>query len=445
MKQLFNAETEDIKVNSFVEGFSIDSRTLKEGDLFFCIKGKKTDGHVYIAEAIERGACGVVAQPKYISENLLKRKFPRILVSDPNLAFSKWASDYRKQFRGKVIAITGSNGKTTTKDIITNLCSFLDPRTSSTPGNYNNKIGVPITILNADLEAKWWIVEIGTNQFGEIEYLSKIIKPTGAIITNIGESHLQFLKNTEGVAREKSGLFAGMSCGNNVVMPDSIMHKEIIENEATNSGLLVTKTIQISGKSSFGKTKFKLFDNNFETSIKSPLLLQNLVLALNILKLEGVSVSKLVTATSFLELNVKGRFNQIIFDDWILIDDSYNANPSSFRSVLENLKTMYPNSRKIVVCGAMAELGDISIHCHHQVGENMVKNDISYLFGLGGTEIDSYIKGWVSKGGENKAAKHFFELRELVDSFREVLKKGDVVLVKGSRSSRMEKFVAEFS
>ena len=138
MKQLFNAETEDIKVNSFVEGFSIDSRTLKEGDLFFCIKGKKTDGHVYIAEAIERGACGVVAQPKYISENLLKRKFPRILVSDPNLAFSKWASDYRKQFRGKVIAITGSNGKTTTKDIITNLCRFIDSRISSTPGNFNN-------------------------------------------------------------------------------------------------------------------------------------------------------------------------------------------------------------------------------------------------------------------------------------------------------------------
>jgi len=443
MKQLFNAEAEDIKVNSFVEGFSIDSRTLKEGDIFFCIKGKNTDGHVYIAEAIERGASGVVANPKYISENLLKLQFPRILVSDPNLAFSKWASDYRKQFRGKVIAITGSNGKTTTKDIITNLCRFLDPRTSSTPGNYNNKIGVPITILNADLEAKWWIVEIGTNQFGEIAYLSEIVKPNAGIITNIGESHLEFLKSTEGVAYEKSGLFEGMSSGNNLVIPDSIMHKEIVKSKARNSGLKVTKTIHILGELSFGKTKFRLFDNDFETSIRSPLLLQNLILALTILNLEGVSVSELVSATSALDLNVKGRFNQIMLEDWILIDDTYNANPSSFKSVLENLKTMYPDRRKIVICGVMAELGILSKKFHLQVGESMVKNDISYLFGLGDSEIDSYIKGWENEGGDAKAAKHFVKLEELVDSFKQVLKKGDVVLVKGSRSSRMEEFVKE--
>ncbi len=441
MKQLFNAIAEDIKANSFVDGFSIDSRSLNKGDLFFCIKGEKTDGHFYIAEAIDRGASGIVANPKFIPDNLLKQKFPRIFVSDPNLAFSEWASDYRKQFKGKVIAITGSNGKTTTKDIITNLCRFFDPITSSTPGNYNNKIGVPITILNADLEAKWWIVEIGTNQFGEISHLSEIVKPTAGIITNIGESHLEFLKTTEGVAHEKSGLFDGMTCGNNVVIPDSIMHKEIIKNKARNLGLKVTKTKKISVELSSGKTKFRLLDKDFETSIKSPLLLQNLVLALTILNLEGVPVSDLVSATSVLEFTVKGRFNQIILENWILIDDTYNANPSSFNSVLENLNRMYPDRRKIVVCGAMAELGILSNNCHLQVGGNMVKNGISYLFGLGESEIYSYIKGWINEGGNKKAAKQFVALKELVASFKEVLKKDDVVLVKGSRSSRMEEFV----
>ena len=441
MKQLFNAIGEGIKANSFVEGFSIDSRTLKKGDLFFCIKGEKTDGHVYIAEAIERGASGIVGNPKFFPGNLLKKKFPRIFVTDPNLAFSEWASDYRKQFKGKVIAITGSNGKTTTKEIITNLCRFIGPSTSSTPGNFNNKIGVSITILNADIEAKWWIVEIGTNQFGEISHLSEIVKPTAGIITNIGESHLEFLKTTEGVAHEKSGLFDGMSCGNNVVIPDSIMHKEIIKNKARNSGLNVTKTKQLSWKFSSGKTKFRLLDKDFETSIKSPLLLQNLVLALTILNLEGVPVSDLVSATSALDLNVKGRFNQIMLENWILVDDTYNANPSSFNSVLENLNRMYPDRRKIVVCGAMAELGVFTNNCHLQVGGNMVKNDISYLFGLGDSGIYSYIKGWVNEGGNKKAAKHFVELKELIASFNEVLKKGDVVLVKGSRSSRMEEFV----
>ena len=116
-----------------------------------------------------------------------------------------------------------------TKEIITNLCRFFDPLTSSTQGNFNNKIGVPITLLNSNLEAKWWIVEIGTNQFGEITHLSRIVKPNAGIITNIGESHLEFLKSTEGVAHEKCGLFEGMSHGNNLVIPGSIKHNEIIK------------------------------------------------------------------------------------------------------------------------------------------------------------------------------------------------------------------------
>ena len=138
---------------------------------------------------------------------------------------------------------------------------------------------------------------------------------------------------------------------------------------------------------------------------------------------------------------MKGRFNQIKLDDWILVDDTYNANPSSFKSVLESLKKMYPKRRKIVICGVMAELGILSNNLHLQVGGSMVKNDISYLFGLGDSEIDSYIKGWENEGGDSKAAKHFVKLKELVASFKQVLKKGDVVLVKGSRSSKMEKFI----
>ncbi len=445
MNQLLNAKSENIKSNSSIHGFSIDSRSLKKGDLFFCIKGERTDGHIYIAEALARGASAVVANQKNIPKELGTLKFPKILVQDPKKAFNKWASDFRKKFNGKVIAITGSNGKTTTKEILTKLCLFLDPSTSYTHGNFNNDLGVPITILNSNLEAKWWIIEIGTNNFGEISYLSSMINPSAGIVTNVGESHLEFLKNTEGVAKEKSGLFSGMNRGGNIVFPDYIIHKDIFENEARKYGLKVTKIKKIFGEISSEKTKFKLFDNYFETSIKIPLLLQNLVLALNILYLEGVPVSKLVSATSSMELNVKGRFNQIILNDWILVDDTYNANPSSFDSVLHDLEKMYPDRRKIVVCGAMAELGDLSHYYHYEVGRKMVKYGISYLFGLGGKEIDAYVEGWIKEGGEAKSVNHFTELKQLVISFKEFLKKEDVVLVKGSRSSSMERFVEVIS
>ncbi|MDP7171692.1 MAG: UDP-N-acetylmuramoyl-tripeptide--D-alanyl-D-alanine ligase [SAR324 cluster bacterium] len=441
MKQLLNANAENISENNLVKGFSIDSRTLKDGDLFFCIKGENTDGHHYIPQALEKGACGIVAIPENIPQTLRNRNLPCILVSDPNKALREWAADVRRQFSGKVLAITGSNGKTSTKDILAGLCRYIDPQAYSTPGNYNNFIGVPLTILSAVQEAKWWIIEIGTNQFGEIAELSNIVQPTAGIITNIGESHLEFLGSTAGVAKEKSGLFAGMNPESNVVIPDSLLHQQIVEEAAAKAGVSIIKTAQLSEKSPAGLNKFRLFEEEFETSIDSPLLKQNLILALTLLHLEGVAVSELQIASSSLDLSVKGRFQQINMDDWILIDDTYNANPSSFQSVLENLNKMFPERRKIVVCGAMAELGDSSPEFHRQVGNTMFNRGVEKMYGLGGEEIEFYLEGWKNAGGEKTAARHFNELAELLPAFKAELQSKDVVLVKGSRSAKMERFV----
>jgi UDP-N-acetylmuramoyl-tripeptide--D-alanyl-D-alanine ligase len=441
MKQLLNANAENISENNLVKGFSIDSRTLKDGDLFFCIKGENTDGHHYIPQALEKGACGIVAIPENIPQTLRNRDLPCILVSDPNKALREWAADVRRQFSGKVLAITGSNGKTSTKDILAGLCRYIDPQAYSTPGNYNNFIGVPLTILSAVQKAKWWIIEIGTNQFGEIAELSNIVQPTAGIITNIGESHLEFLGSTAGVAKEKSGLFAGMNPESNVVIPDSLLHQQIVEEAAAKAGVSIIKTAQLSEKSPAGLNKFRLFEEEFETSIDSPLLKQNLILALTLLHLEGVAVSELQMASSSLDVSVKGRFQQINKDDWILIDDTYNANPSSFQSVLENLNKMFPERRKIVVCGAMAELGDSSPEFHRQVGNTMFNCGVEKMYGLGGEEIEFYLEGWKNAGGEKTAARHFNELAELLPAFKAELQSKDVVLVKGSRSAKMERFV----
>ena len=441
MRQIINAKLEGIDSDSSFNDFSIDSRTVKDGDVFFCIKGDMTDGHQYISQALEKGASAVVANPEIIPDTLQKREFPKILVPDPNLALREWASDARNNFEGKVLAVTGSNGKTSTKEILSSLCSFFDSNAYATPGNYNNFIGVPLTLLDAPIDSEWWVIEIGSNNFGEIVELSKIVRPTGGVITNIGESHLKFLLDTKGVAMEKSGLFAGMAQGSKVVIPESILHLDIVEKEAEKAGVELVKTTQIEVESKEDRLKFNLFKADFETAINNPLFLQNLVSSLTLLSLHGLSVRQLQQATANLELNLKGRFHTVYMKEWILIDDTYNANPSSFKSVLENMKNLYPHKRKIVVCGKMAELGQKSPDLHQQVGINMVKNDVEIMLGLGGEKIESYIGGWKNGGGSLKSAKHFTELDELLNAFRNELKPGDVVLVKGSRSARMERFV----
>jgi len=441
MSQIFKAKTEKINTDLLVHGFSIDSRTMNAGELFFCIKGENTDGHHYISQALEKGACAVVADPACIPEAIRQSSFPRILVQDPNLALREWAADIRKRFTGKVLAVTGSNGKTTTKEILAGLCRHLDPNAYATPGNFNNFIGVPLTLLEAPPDAKWWVIEIGTNHFGEVAELSKVVQPTAGIITNIGQSHLEFLQNTEGVAREKSGLFAGMSPGNKVIVPDTLLHLDLVEEEAVKAGVDIVKTTAVTEQAAEKNCKIRFFNEWIESSIDSPLLQQNLVLALTLLKEEGVPVALLKQAAAALDLSVKGRYQQIEMDDWILIDDTYNANPSSFYSVLENLNKTYPGLRKIVVCGAMAELGDLSPELHRQVGETMVKNGVEKMFGLGGAEIKFYLEGWKNGGGETEAARRFSDIDDLTKTFREELRASDVVLVKGSRSAQMERFV----
>ncbi len=197
----------------------IDSRTLQKGDWFVCIRGERTDGHLYLQQALEQGASGAVVQTERIPESLLHTPFPQIRVADPNLALREWASLAREQFPGKVLGITGSNGKTSTKELLSRLCLIIDKNTHATRGNLNNLFGVPLTLLRANPKARWWVIEMGTNQFGEIGELSRISRPDGAILTSIAESHLEFLKNTEGVATEKRDIMAGMSPGSSLVIP----------------------------------------------------------------------------------------------------------------------------------------------------------------------------------------------------------------------------------
>lgn len=435
--------------------FSIDSRKVKSGDLFFAIAGENTDGHLYVRQALEKGARGIIANQEKLVPEFLSLKPPLILVKDPNRALRDLSGDYRQRFtKGQVLGITGSNGKTSTKEIAAGLCSFLEAQTHATAGNFNNYIGVPLTILSATLEEAWWVIEMGTNQFGEIATLSSIVKPHLGLITNIGESHLEFLENTQGVAREKSGLFAGMAPGSLTAIPATLLHQNIVARYASSRQIRLViygfshwetpKPPDYSAKLlsfSPSKSEFEWLGRKFTTSQGNPLLLGNLLGVLTLLHHCDVPLDLLCEATQALSWAIKGRMQFREVDSFLLVDDTYNANPTSFNSVMISLKQIYSQRRLIVVAGAMAELGKQSPAFHVQLAKQMQKAQVAHLLAFGDNDARYYVKGWQETKGFSGSIFHTADLEELVAVFRKIVKADDVVLVKGSRSAQMERFV----
>ncbi|MBF0352397.1 MAG: UDP-N-acetylmuramoyl-tripeptide--D-alanyl-D-alanine ligase [SAR324 cluster bacterium] len=446
-----NGTTETSDSNLRFNACSIDTRTLNTGDIFFCISGETTDGHLYVANALEKGAALIVGNRSRIPRSITQLSIPLIHVEDPNRAFLDLAADYRKRFQGTVIGVTGSNGKTSTKEILKGLCQNLDPTTHATAGNFNNHIGVPLTLLSAPLSSGWWVVEMGTNHFGEIETLTQVVRPNVGILTSIGESHLEFFDTTEGVAHEKSSMFNGMQPGSVVVFPAHIKHRNILEQAAQRQGIqirtcgfeaLTEEAVKATILNHADETTiFELWGTTFETSLVNPLLLLNLLGCLVLLQSCGVSIPELQQAVKQLKLSVKGRIHTIPMKDWTLVDDTYNANPSSFQSVVSSLKHSYPERRLIVVAGKMAELGQHSMSLHLQTGQMFYQSGISMLLACGDNESQYYLDGWKNAGGSDRNSFHAGELEDLFNYFQNILRPADIVLVKGSRAARMENFV----
>ena len=455
LSQILQGHAEHLPAETCFHKLSTDSRNVHPGDLFFALSGEFTDGHSYIKQALEKGAGGIVASCRKISPELLSCRIPLIAVSDPNKALLELAREYRTRLKaGKVIGITGSNGKTSTKEIAASLCRSLNAKTHATEGNFNNFVGVPLTILSANLAESWWVIEMGTNHFGEIATLSRVVKPDLGLITNIGESHLAFLNSTRGVAREKSGLFAGMAPHSIAAFPVNLLHQDIVRSYAHQYGIrAITYGFQhwdVPDKADFSaelisssprQSRFDWLGQTFETSFWNPLLLGNLLGVLTLLHLCQVPLELLREATSALSHTVKGRIQLQEMGTFLLVDDTYNANPTSFRGVIDGLKQTYPAHRLIVVAGAMAELGQESDRLHFQLGRQMRNANVAFLFAFGDNEAHQYMAGWQYEDRRSNNAYWTDDMTALVEAFQSVVQQEDLVLVKGSRSARMERFV----
>ena len=421
-----------------IKNISTDTRTIKKDSLFIAIKGDKFDGNDFVEEAFEKGASLAIADNK----KFLKIRNKKIVyVKNTIGALKKISENIIKKYGGNVIAITGSNGKTTTTNIIANSLN----NTSKTIGNYNNEIGMPLSIINASPKSKNIIIEIGAAKAGDIDYLSRILNPFIGVITNIGNSHLETLKNINGVLKVKSEIVNNIKKGGYLIVPNEnkkhLSYWKLIRDDINIYSFGMTKSadffasdIRVKREGMHFKISSKLIDKDIQ--IKTSLEGEH-----NIKNILSSFVTHYCLDNNINNFALKLNSNKIknvrqIKSKWLkgstLIDDTYNANPDSSKKSIDLLSKYKKNT--ILVIGDMLELGKYKKKLHKEVGEYAKANGINIVLGFGELTKET-IKAFGKKG-------IFFDNEESLKSYliKNITSK-DVILIKGSRGMKMERFI----
>lgn len=425
--------------------FSLDSRTLVHGDLFIAIKGAHFDGHQFIREAIKKGAIGIIVEDTFE----LQSNLPGIVVKvkDTIKALGDIARIYRSRFKRSLIAITGTVGKTTTKEFIATVLEekFCVHRTQ---GTLNNHIGVPITLMGLEPRHEVCVIELGMSSLGEIKYLASISQPDVGVITNIGPAHLERLGSIENIIEAKSELLDNM-CGDGLVVLNRDNNYFTQLRSRTGCRIITIgrhhdadfQAVDIAVENG-GNINFKIIAKPFNDilEIKLPVIgVHNIYPALTSVVIGyglGVSPEEIINGLAKIKLP-KMRFELKEIAGIKIIDDSYNANPMSMDSALETFSMYERGGRKIFVCSDMLELGQDSILYHRELGEKVVKHKINKLITIG--ELSSIVSATaIGCGMPSGCARHCKDNIEAVGVLGEWLEPGDVVLIKGSRAMHLE-------
>lgn len=485
--KLNNKKYADILVNNY----SIDTRTLSKGDIYIPIIGEKFDGHQFINEAFEKGAIASVSNYgaydgdykacdsyygacdsdykacdsdyevcdsdygacdsdyEVCGSDVLKNDDNAIIyVENSNNAFQLFAKNYKELCNTKVVAITGSNGKTTTKDLINSVLE-KNFNTKKTIGNLNNEIGVPKTLLTFNKSTDVGIVEMGTDGFGQIEVLSKIASPDIAIITNIGDSHLEQLKTKENIAKEKlhivdhlknDGIFIYNNDDEiltNTISQAQIYQKTISFGTKKNSDYII-KILHMDND----KSTFKLNNKEYIIPLIGKHQVYNASIAIIVAKLFNISYKDIIDGLSKKEITSM-RSELIKLDDFDILNDSYKSNPQSLISALDTIYALKGYDRKIAVLGDMLELGDNEINLHKNIGKYLNPEIIDYVLLYG--PLSKYIYDEASKNFDKNNIYHFNNKEELIKKTKTLIISNSLVLVKASRSLKLEEVVNEIS
>ena len=431
--------------DKLVSGFSIDSRTIKNNDVFICIKGKNYDGHNFIEDILSKAACVVT------SNNIDKIDFSKqsyIKVNNTLEALQKMSEYVRSLSNAKFIAITGSNGKTTVKEMLAHILSDHD--VTYTKGNYNNHIGVPLTLLSINKNDNFVILEVGSNKPGEIKPLTKLINPDIAAVTNIGYAHIEGFKSLENTAHEKYFIYESLKKNGVAVINNEDKYSRVTTKKNKiyfGYEKSFYKKLYMTLKNIFGKTDFldikKINNNTIEIShnktsatIKMKLHgehnFMNAACASSIAVSLGISLEHIKSKIEdFIAVSSRLKLHKL-HNNINIIDDCYNANPSSFKAALDYLSKT--EGTKIVLMGDMVELGKDSKFFHKEIGEYAKKLNIDKFISIG---VNSKFASDVF----SQDGKHFTDHNSLKSYLNNNISSNSYILIKGSRSARLEEYV----
>jgi UDP-N-acetylmuramoyl-tripeptide--D-alanyl-D-alanine ligase len=421
-----------------VRGWSIDSRSLEAGDLFFAIKGEKFDGHAFVGPAFERGAAAAI-----VSEDLVGVSGPLLRVPDTLRALQTLAQWGRRQWARPVVAVTGSAGKTSTKDIIA-ACLGARFHVGKTIGNFNNHLGLPLTLLRLPEEAEIAVVEMGMNHAGEIRQLAAIAEPQIGVVTNVGYAHVEFFDSIEGVAAAKRELIEALPPNGVAVLnaddPRVLKFKEAHFGTSITYGTcpradLRAEDLQLHA----GGAAFTVRGVRFETTLAGRHSVLNILAGLAVATAFDVPLNDLIAVVAELKPS-RMRGDRYEWHGAIILDDSYNSNPDAARGMLDVLRDE-PARRRIAVLGEMLELGHMAEKLHRELGAYAVHSGVDVLVGVRG--VSRLMVEEARRAGLSDHAALFFEDPASAGDFlREFVRPGDAILFKGSRGTHVEKALA---
>ncbi len=427
-----------LQKNSHFEGVSIDSRHVSPGNLFIAIKGEKFDGHQFLNQALSQGAVAAIV------ETPMDVPLPQLVVPDSVLALGKIAAHWRSRFSIPVTVLTGSNGKTTVKNMLASIlaaaCDNDSTRVLATKGNLNNHIGLPLNLLRLNEHHRYAVLEMGMNHLGEIAYLTHLAKPNIAIINNAGAAHLEGLGDVAGVAKAKGEIFLGLHPnGIAILNQDDAFFDYWL-------GLIGTRTYLTFGLTSSSTVNAQRIDSNkmilkiCQKTIPVTLSLLGRHNQLNALAAaaaaEALHINPAAIKTGLEQVKpAPGRMQPYQLPHQVLvIDDTYNANPFSLQASIDTLASY--SAKKLLVLGDMKELGPNAVILHRAAGKQMLAAGIDVLFTYG--ELS---RAASEAFGED--ARHFTDLNKLIAAIKIVLTQDIIILVKGSRSMQMEKVIEQ--
>jgi UDP-N-acetylmuramoyl-tripeptide--D-alanyl-D-alanine ligase len=434
------------------DGISTDSRTVGQGKLFIALHGEKFDGHNFITKAVESGAAAIIADAKWAEANLImvsSLNLPRLIVEDTVKALGQLANLHRRRFGIPIVVVGGSNGKTTTKEMITTVLGTKF-RVMSTEGNLNNHIGVPQTLLRLERQHQIGVIEIGTNHFGEIAHLCTVAEPTHVLITNIGREHLEFFGSVDGVAKAEGEAFEWIR-RNRRSKAIGFVNQDDKRVKRLAKALRKSVTYGFEKGAATVKGKVLSVDDNAcatlevkpkrKKAFRVQVAVPGLHNATNALAATAIGLAFKVPARKIVEAlssftSASKRMQVLKLHELTVLNDTYNSNPDSALAALQVLGGLRTRGKKIVVLADMLELGNNAADEHRRVGQAIAQSGAKHLLTYGPLSQNTH------DGSSVVFKTHFEQKSILCEHLAELIAPGDVVLVKGSRGMKMEEVVA---